>query len=527
MTSDHEAFAYDLWLDPWLRLQRPDGSIDRSGIYRALINAHEYASLIDASPLVVAGIQRLLVAILQDALQPRSQREIRGWIGAGTIPVDRLNAFAEQFADRFDLFSFDKPFLQSADLGTAPAKEDTVKSAGYLFYEQPTGTNHTHYRHGLNDAYAICPACAAAGLCTIPAFATTGGAGIKQSINGVPPYYVLPIGETLATTLLQSLLIPPWFPVTSQPDGELPWWRRESHVGKNNEVQAVSYLASLTFPARRMRLHPRQVEAACSRCGEHCTTGVSTMVYDMGEFRAYGLPTWQDAFVAYQPPKPKAKIQQPNAVRPQEGRAVWREFNTLFLSRGPSSTGGSPASGTGPQSPLVVNHLSELYEDDLQADMLTFRVIGVRTDKAKIIEWSDSSFNVPFALMSDPTTGVLVNAALDCVEDCAFVIGHAMLLAEGREHVTRYRRLQQRLLREYWQHLAEPFTHYILLLADRGNRYSVQDQWIDQTIRYASDVFEETIATIGDDARALRIRVQATEHCRVDLFKVRQERSNT
>lgn len=60
--------SFNLWYEPWIDLECLDGSIERVGIGPALLEAHRYRAIVSHSPLEVAGIQRLLVAVLQDAL---------------------------------------------------------------------------------------------------------------------------------------------------------------------------------------------------------------------------------------------------------------------------------------------------------------------------------------------------------------------------------------------------------------------------------------------------------------------------
>ena len=112
--------------EPWITLERLTGEMEQHGIEFALLHADEFQSIYDPSPLVVVGIHRLLTAILQDALDPQDEDELRSlWqirpFPAGQDSVD----FGERYADRFDLFSLDMPFLQSGDLPLTPSQATT------------------------------------------------------------------------------------------------------------------------------------------------------------------------------------------------------------------------------------------------------------------------------------------------------------------------------------------------------------------------------------------------------------------
>ena len=100
------------------------------------------------------------------------------------------------------------------------------RAGGSFRVDVPAGTAVTHYRHGSDDECAFCPTCVAACLTGVPAFASSGGAGIKPSINGVPPIYVLPVGKTLFESLLLSLVIPDYQPeVRSRKRDDVTWLR--------------------------------------------------------------------------------------------------------------------------------------------------------------------------------------------------------------------------------------------------------------------------------------------------------------
>ncbi|MCB0195948.1 MAG: type I-E CRISPR-associated protein Cse1/CasA, partial [Anaerolineae bacterium] len=199
--------SFNLWHEPWITVERLDGKLDILNIRQVLTKAHHIRALYEPSPLDGFSIHRLLVAILQDAYQPESRRDLKKLWQDGQFSTALLQPFEQRYAARFDLFSAKAPFLQSADLSLQPAKTDKPKPVGYLLLEQPAGTAVTHYTHAYDDTQQFCSHCAAKGLLVIPAFASSGGAGIKPSINGVPPIYVLPGGQTLFASLCASLTL--------------------------------------------------------------------------------------------------------------------------------------------------------------------------------------------------------------------------------------------------------------------------------------------------------------------------------
>mgnify|MGYP005840532069 CR=1 FL=1 len=517
--------AFNLWTEPWIGLERPDGTFEQKSIREALLQAHEYMAIHDPSPLAIVGIHRLLVAILQAALGPRTPGDCRRICEAGSFPHGPIEAFGASFSARFDLFSATAPFLQSADLPLVPGDGAKLKSVAYLATEIPAGTEITHYRHGSEDDKTLCPACAAAGLVTIPAFATSGGAGIRPSINGVPPIYVIPGGKTLFDSLAASLIAENYQPEVRCRTRDAPCWDRDPVVGRGSELDEVGYLHSLTFPARRVRLHPERSRLACSRCGRISEWAVRTMVFEMGESRPKGSAFWRDPFAAYRLPSGRRQG-EPTPIRPSPGKALWRESVGLFLQ-------GTDSAETGTSTPRILRPrvLDQIAELDLRPSdtLYPVRCVGVRTDmKAKVFEWLDASFEVPFSLLND-VSGKKVVAVEDAVrfsEECSRVIVDAFRKTFGgvAKNQERHKVLRSRMEDDYWGSLAEPFRQFLLLVAVPEQLKAAQRSWTDTVVLEARRAFAAAAEAVGDDAESLRRRAQGEQLCALWLGKKRKER---
>jgi CRISPR system Cascade subunit CasA len=325
-----ETPSFNLWTAPWITLEQPSGGAETVGIAAALLRAHEFTAIYDPSPLVIAGTHRLLIAIAQAIFDPQRPPDLKALWRAGQFPAERIEAFGVRYAGRFDLFSESAPFFQSADLPLRPGKGEKIKSVSVLTAETSRITALQHYRHGRELEEQFCPACATKGLLTIPQFISIGGRGFRPSINGIPPLYVLPGGDTLFHSLVASVLLPDFQP-GARDDEDVPWWIH-APVVRTGEVEAVGYLHSLTFPARRVRLHPQSLSGVCTRCGMPLIWGVRTIIFEMGESRSKSASPWLDPFVAY-----RVGTEHPVAIRLQPGKALWREFAALFLMPLPDS----------------------------------------------------------------------------------------------------------------------------------------------------------------------------------------------
>lgn len=505
--------SFNLWMEPWITLEHDDGHTTMLGIEQVLLRAHEYRFIYEASPLAVVGIHRLLTAIAQAMYQPRNPAELQALWNAGRFDPHRVASFGERYAHRFDLFSDDAPFMQSGDLPLRPDK--SAKTIAYLSDEIPAGTAITHYRHGSEDAQAFCPSCVAIGLVNTSAFASSGGAGIKPSINGVPPIYVVPVGRTLFHSLSRSVLLKSYQPsVATQPDKDAPAWSRASRVQKSTEITEVGYLQSLTFPARRMRLYPEGRHHACTRCGQASDIAVGTLVFEMGLSRPKDAPFWNDPFAAYRVQEGKPPV----PIRPIEGKVLWREFSSLFLREGKATKKFTF------MRPRVLDQLSDPYLE-VTDQSFAFRCVGLRTDmKAKIFEWLDATFDVPTALLVDVDGGLRVREAITFAEDAASTITSVFrtVCNSSSRKGERHKALGERMHAGFWSSLAEPFRQFVLALPVVSDADVVKYQWFDIVVTQGNRAFVTAIEQIGDDAVSLRERVKGEDKCRFELNKLRK-----
>lgn len=528
-----ETPSFNLWSEAWISVETRAGGLARVGIRDALVNAHDYIALYDASPLVVVGIHRLLTAILQDALAPKSKAQLEKLWEDGKFSAEKIEQFGKRYADRFDLFAEDKPFLQSADLALFPQTKEEQRDAttvARLFSETPSGTLVTHYRHSVQDEQIYAPATAAAGLVAMPAFISSGGPGLMPSINGVPPIYVLPSGtnlfETLARSLIAQNVLADQYPDENQ---DRAWWQRklptkvEQSKKGQNQLARVGYLHGLTFPARKVRLHPERINGICTRSGEKSDWMVRTMIFKMGESLQEDASTWRDPFVAYKIPapppksakrkahaKPKKKKEKETPLRPIRGKAAWREFTGLFMQRQEKQQ---------TLRPLFVSQLAQL-ESHQEIVTYPFRCVALQTDgKMKFFEWLDFGFDVPPALLQDPDGALWTERALEFAGQAAATLTRVFASAFGdkSKNAEKFKRLKERMEADYWAELANAFRQYVLDLGDRATQPQTLEQWCEATAQIAQQQFDQAADATGDDGASLKHIVQGKQRCARDL----------
>lgn len=523
---------FNLWTEPWIRVIRRNHRDDEVSIRDCLLQAHELIALSDPSPLAVGGTHRLLAAIVQAIYQPTSLDDIANVLQAAKFDAGKIAAFEQCYGPRFDLFHPETPFLQTGDVPLdgwqKPAKGQKndwgdPQPIARLFAEVPVATERTHFYHVTDDDHAYCPACCARGLVTVPAFASSGGAGIRPSINGVPPIYVFPAGDTLFETLALSLVSPDYQPRTADParKHEAIWTTNPPIVAKDREVSAVGYLESLTFPARRMRLYPHISKTVCTNCGRDTNVYVRDLLYEKGHWLSKAVGVWDDPFVAFR--QKKDEIQ---AIRPEEGKALWREYTNLLLQE-----------DTTAQRPLIIKQIVQLIDRDYlkEHQSVRFRCIGIRTDgKAKIFEWLDESLEAPPALLVELNTAEYVAEALRRATEIASILSAVFnrhfkpeRSASGlkQQDLVRYKSVRERLIADYWRALGLHFRQFIndLARAQPHQRDDVARNWVQIIVALARECFDAALAQIGNRADELRARVEAKHECDRRLYAKRKE----
>jgi CRISPR system Cascade subunit CasA len=516
-TAISQPISLNLWRDPWISVIQPNGQMHKLSIGACLAEAHTLAALQDAAPLVVAGTHRLLVAILQAIYVPDSLDDIADVLRAGQFAQGKLDDFATQHAERFELFHPTAPFLQTGDVPLGNNGEKP-KSVAYLFPELPSGTNRTLFHHTTDAHHRLCPVCCARGVVTIPSFAMSGGSGYSPSINGDPPIYLFPGSTSLFIALALSLTTPEYQPASAVPSrSQAAIWNTEPIVQLKREVAAVGYIESLVFPSRRMRLFPELEQGYCTLCGNFSEVGIRHMLYEMGHRRSKDAPVWDDPFVAFRIPTGKRANESAGLmpVRLQPGKALWREYTTLLLDERDEMF-----------RPRIVRQMAQLYTTDALSDtqLVRFRCIGIYNPSGKAIvhEWLDEALEAPPDLLNDALGSELIAQALDQARQIEQTVRFTFdqhfrpLRAQGKKidnKMVRFRTLRDRMLAIFWQQLAGDFRQFTRDAADPFARDDAIIFWINRVIAVGEQTFNQTADQVGNRADALRARVLAQDAC--------------
>lgn len=288
--------GYNLLDSPWLNVAQGLNTC-RVGLLTLLEQIALSDDILGRTPMEQVGAWRLVIAVA-NAINPD-----------GVWQSNRIAPFVEQWGNRFDLVSTTAPFMQS------PPLDGKRSLLARLFPELPSGDYPIHWKH--TERKVFCASCIAYGLAALSAFATQGGGdgqggGFAPSINGKPPIYALPVGESVLEVIEKSLR-----PVPNT-DGT-PWKRQP---GAYFTGSPVGYLHGLTWLPRKIWIDWRNGQARCDRCADHCALWAESMIFIPGD--KYEGEGWQDPFVGYK----KGAKGETLPVRPFGRHNDWTTFVT-------------------------------------------------------------------------------------------------------------------------------------------------------------------------------------------------------
>ncbi len=242
-TSAPHAGSFDLLTEPWIHVMTLTGRHQVLGVKDVVAQADQIAAVTDPDPGVEAAVLRLLIAVTQAALggPTKDNPDI-----PHNYPSDRVLAYLDTVADRFDLGHPTRPFLQSTWLRPIIQRSPTLLAFPFLAGEAKT--LHPGYA---DEADSMDAADAARYLLAVQMWgngqttsaarptSTTGEAEQNKSTPAgifAGALIAFPIGGNLAETLLLNL--------HAAPDLGTPVWEVDSGDAPSG------WLGRLVWPAR-------------------------------------------------------------------------------------------------------------------------------------------------------------------------------------------------------------------------------------------------------------------------------------
>lgn len=403
---------FNLIDEPWIPVVNTGGAVRELGIRELFHSADECVGLAGDLPTQDFALLRLLLAILHRAAGPVEDTQAWEDINADwPWALTKVDAYLDEFHDKFFLFDADRPFFQVADLSNATGVPLGLEK---LIADVPNG--HPLFTTRLGSGLEqISAAEAARWLVHAQAYDPSGirsgdprdtrvkgakgypiGTGWAGQIGGI--YFR---GATLRETFMLNLVIAEvTYLVTGGED--LPPWERDplppeqDLSGVRGEHGPAGFVDLYTWQSRRIRLVG----------GLEAVTGLMLM---QGDRMTPQNRQHVEPMTAWRYSKPQtAKLGQ-ETYMPREydpARSFWRGINGLLTGTDdPVSAGRDPEPYRHPE---LVESLSALVNLGCvgRSDMLRLTAIGVQygSNNSVIAEIFHENLDLPAFLLTDDAT---------------------------------------------------------------------------------------------------------------------------
>ncbi len=271
--NDPPKTSFDVLTQPWIPVRRINGTTDELSVLQTFRQAPTVRSIGGELPTTTFTLIRFLLAILHRAFVVDAPPTVvwgNLW-QAPELPVEAIEQYLQQHADRFDLLNSDKPFFQVASLRSTGGG---ISGLEKVIADVPNGTQFFTTRAGA-ALESIPFAEATRWLLHVNAFDTSGiksGAIGDRRVKGGKGYPIgtswtgciggiILEGHTLRETLLLNLVLgDPQHGFATLSGDDLPVWERPpltAGVETRGSLprEAPEGPADLyTWPSRRIRL---------------------------------------------------------------------------------------------------------------------------------------------------------------------------------------------------------------------------------------------------------------------------------
>ncbi len=452
--------TFNLIDEPWIPCTMLDGTRRSLGLRETLTQAQDVGELGGDSPLEVASLHRLLLAVLHRNFDIGDSQQWGALWESGAFDYGVINDYLERWRGRFDLFDGERPFYQVAGLDLTKGGS----SARLFFHQDNNATLFTHVATA--DPPSLTPPESARLLVGFMAFDVgglkTGGPAKAAMLNNGA--VVLAKGSNLFQTLMLNLCR--YAPEQDDPwdfnrDHDIPAWERDE-APHAEERHPAGYIDLLTWQSRRIRLQPETEQDG--------STVVKNVVIMKGAQppNNFGLRD-RETMLAFRS-NPHAKGQQDPwpVVTFREDRALWRDSHALMPSTNAESV-----------QPKTLTWLADMASEGIipYSQIVPVDVFGLGSTRAKIDFWRHERLPLPLAYLKDKQLADTLREVLDLTETTAQNLNRAMwtmatrMLAGGPDRKPKaedVRNLSDHLGagRAYWSQLETPFKRLLVELPD-------------------------------------------------------------
>jgi CRISPR system Cascade subunit CasA len=524
---------FNLIREPWIRCVDLDGQVRPPvGLAEALASSHVFAGIVDESPLVMAALHRLLLAILHRNLGPRDSETWGDLWKQRRFPSDVLEAYWTKWESHFDLFDDTHPFYQSATI----TERDGPGTIAKLQFHRSAGNNATLVDHTTDDLPpAMQPAEAARALVTHQTFALGGTVGYLESCEidadkrgsdspSARGAFCLLQGANLFETLMLNLA--EYDPAAHPKD--LPCWERDPSQGKGKRTPD-GRVDLFTWQSRRSRLFGSQASDGSTQINRVKLVPGFYVPLMWNPFKDESL----QSFVVHAEAKPD---QRPwFQYRITSERAVWRNGSAIIH--------GVKGEKRQEFQPLTLNWIAQLvWDGELPVGFpCRLEVSGFATDQQKVEVWRREHLPVTAGLLRDPRCQESLRSSLNHANDTAYALSTATKrLAAEILSPSDFKKADPKRVMElvssvgsevqYWSSLSTPFYEFLESL---GRSQGITDEeardsagnvgfeaWKRNVRNAALEAFTQASSGITQNVRGLRAQAIAETKLRSGIAKV-------
>jgi CRISPR system Cascade subunit CasA len=502
-----------------------DGRFRVVGLAEVLASSHVFAEIVDESPLVMAALHRLLLAILHRNLGPRGPETWGNLWKQGRFP-EVLEAYWMKWESHFNLFDETYPFYQSASIGM----NDEPRTVGTLEFHRASGNNATLADHTTDERSPVMTSAEAArALVAHQAFALGGTVGYLKSREkdadkrasdspSARGAVCLLQGANLFETLMLNLV--EYDPAVHPMD--LPCWERDPSQGRG-ERTPDGRVDLFTWQSRRSRLFGSQSSDGSIQVDRVKLVPGFHVPLLWNPFKDESL----QSFVLLAEAKPD---QRPwFQYRITSERAVWRNSSAIIH--------GIKGQKRQELQPLNLTWIAQLvWDGELPAGFpCRLEVAGFATHQQKVEVWRRERLPVTAGLLRDPRCQESLRSSLQHADDTAYALSTATkrlaaeILSPGNFEKADPRRVEQLVSSlgseiQYWSSLSTPFYEFLESLGrcqgmtDEKARDSAANVGFEawkRTVRHAAlDAFTQVSSGVAQNVRGLRAQAIAETELR-------------
>lgn len=498
--------AFNLVDEPWLLVQRLDGSADEVSLRQIFQQASTIKSLAGDVPTQTLANLRLLLAVVYRATEVQDRET---WVNLwrSGAPVEVIDEYLDTFRDRFDLFDPISPFFQVAGLQTASGKVDGLEK---IIADVPNGFPYQTTRGG-EGLECVAAGEAARWLVHVHAFDPSG---IRSAAVGDPDQRggkgypigtgwagrlggIVLLGDHLWQTMLLNLV-----PLTrvgeALDDDDLAPWERPQESALRTDLSGPGprgVVQLLTLQSRRVRL-----------VGDR--RGVTGVVLSQGDkliphnrFRVEPMTAWR--YSKPQTAKAGMTVYMPREHSPD--RALWRNTAALL----PGVPGGDPPLT---KPPLTMAWLSEVADVVGGRRRIALQALGMvyGSNESTVVEIINDTVDLSVTLIGQesPRVAALIDEAVrsteNAVRECGTLAAN-LALASGQRGDDAGVGASTKAAEDAYARIDQPCRRWLSSLTGTADREAELARWERTVHTILRGVGDELLQEAGSPAVTGRV----------------------